>query len=167
MEALMKSLRNYFSLLAVLFSVGGLAKTHEVSQSLSLTNFGGGSSGASLDSGNGSTVFAMGGSYYKVVHEHIQLGANLNFMAGSGNAFTLLAGARYNFGSKAWTDDFFVNPSVGFAKANGQDLEFVFDVGFGKRFLLLENVAYVPSLSFYYLNDLRFRIDFVRFSVVF
>jgi hypothetical protein len=160
-----------FSLQSVVFcSVLALASVaranvHEVTQSLAMMNLGR-NAGMTLDSGDGGTHFELGGSYYKLISSQVQLGLTVDFIAGGNAEFDVLGGGRFNFGSKGWRNDFFINPSVGFAKLGNNNLKFVFDVGFGKRFALLENVNYMPTFSFYYLNALRMRLDFIRFSIV-
>lgn len=112
-----------------------------------------------------------------LVYEHIQAGAEVNFVSISGGSVSssgvgILAFGTYNFDysikeslyAKAGLGSFMVQNTAG-----GSDNKFGFMAGIGKRIPMWEKVTYAPEARLMKIGDLdmQFKIMFLNFTYMF
>lgn len=135
----------------------------------------GGMANSGLDIGSGSTVFTLSGGFFTELTDLVQLGGKLGLTVvtgGGATIFTMLPGARFNFGaSNNIEDQFFVEPLLGIThvSSGAGSTNFTFQVGVGKRFEIIDSVSLAPNLGIYKIGSasVRFFLKPVEFSIFF
>ncbi len=160
------------------FSYAGPLKRHMI-----ITQTG---STASIDNNsNGNydlNTISLVGGYYYTLNEYLQVGGQGSYYIYSSmddTAYSLTPGLIFNLPMKAQDgieNSFYAQLNVGYMGSTGEVStvsEFYYTTEIGKRFALLENLSYSPSIGMLHLpfrdgnSDPSFIINLVKISILF